>query len=204
MDSVIVGISGGSCSGKSTFTQRLKECYKDDIAIVYQDNYYKKRDDLTLEERSKINYDHPDAFDTERLVEDILKLKEGKSIECPIYDYTIHNRLEDTNTVQPKKIIVLEGILVFAKKELRDLIDIKIFIDADSDERLCRRIKRDTAERGRTIDSVITQYLQTVKPMYNKYISPNKQYADIIIKSGLNDVAYDVISNQINHVLYRS
>ncbi len=201
MDTIIVGIAGGSCSGKSTFTQRLKECYQDDIAIVYQDNYYNKRDDLSLEDRSKINYDHPSAFDTELLIEDIQKLKRGEAIKCPVYDYTIHNRLSNTLLVAPKKIIVLEGILVFHNEELRNLIDMKIFIDADSDERLCRRIRRDTAERGRTIDSVINQYLNTVKPMYNRYVKPTKQYADIIIKSGLNAVAYDVISNQINYIL---
>ena len=201
MDTIIVGIAGGSCSGKSTFTQRLKECYQDDIAIVYQDNYYNKRDDLSLEDRSKINYDHRSAFDTELLIEDIQKLKRGEAIKCPVYDYTIHNRLSNTLLVAPKKIIVLEGILVFHNEELRNLIDMKIFIDADSDERLCRRIRRDTAERGRTIDSVINQYLNTVKPMYNRYVKPTKQYADIIIKSGLNAVAYDVISNQINYIL---
>lgn len=201
MDSLLIGISGGTCSGKSTFTEKLKECFKDDIAIVYQDNYYKSRNDLSLEERSRINYDHPDAFDTELLIRDLTKLKSGEGIDCPVYDYTIHNRTEKTVHVEPKHIIVVEGILIFENHDLRDLIDMKIFIDADSDERLCRRIKRDSAERGRTVESVISQYLKTVKPMYTKYIEPNKQYADIIIKSGLNAVAYDVISNQIHSTL---
>lgn len=201
MNTLIIGIAGGTCSGKSTFTEKLKECFQDEISIVYQDNYYRSRNDLTLEERSKINYDHPDAFDTDLLIKDIMKLKEGVGIDCPIYDYTVHNRTDKTFRVEPKRIIVLEGILIFQNKILRDLVDMKLFIDADSDERLCRRIRRDTVERGRTVDSVITQYLETVKPMYNKYIEPTKHYADIIIKNGLNEVAYDIISNQMKVIL---
>lgn len=201
MSSIIIGITGGSCSGKSTFTEKLKECFKDEIAIVYQDSYYRSRNDLTLEERSAINYDHPSAFDTELLLEDLKQLKSGQAIESPVYDYTVHNRTEKTLHVEPKHIIVLEGILIFQDKRIRDMIDMKIFIDTDSDERLCRRIRRDSTERGRTVDSVISQYLGTVKPMYKKYIEPDKHYADIIIKSGLNEVAYNVISNQIKSIL---
>lgn len=201
MSSIIIGIAGGSCSGKSTFTEKLKECFKDDIAIVYQDSYYRSRNDLTLEERSAINYDHPSAFDTELLLEDLKQLKSGQAIESPVYDYTVHNRTEKTLHVEPKHIIVLEGILIFQDKRIRDMIDMKIFIDTDSDERLCRRIRRDSTERGRTVDSVINQYLGTVKPMYKKYIEPDKHHADIIIKSGLNEVAYNVISNQIKSIL---
>lgn len=201
MSSIIIGITGGSCSGKSTFTEKLKECFKDDIAIVYQDSYYRSRNDLTLEERSAINYDHPSAFDTELLLEDLKQLKSGQAIESPVYDYTVHNRTDKTLHVEPKHIIVLEGILIFQDKRIRDMIDMKIFIDTDSDERLCRRIRRDSTERGRTVDSVINQYLGTVKPMYKKYIEPDKHHADIIIKSGLNEVAYNVISNQIKSIL---
>lgn len=200
MDCIIIGIAGGTGSGKSTFTNRLKSEFGEDVAVVYHDNYY-KRQTIPFEERKKVNYDHPDAFETELLIEHLKMLKQGQAVECPVYDYSIHNRSEETVRIEPRKIILLEGILVLADQRLRDMIDIKIFVEADADERILRRIVRDVKERGRDLDNIVEQYLTTVKPMHYLYVEPTKARADIIINSGLNDVAFDIMRSKISLML---
>lgn len=201
MDCILIGIAGGTGSGKSTFTNRLKDYFGDDVTVIYHDNYYKSRDDMTYEERTKVNYDHPDSLETELLIEHLKMLKEGKSIECPIYDFTQHNRSDKSYTIQPSKIFLIEGILIFSDEKLRDLFDIKIFVEADADERILRRIIRDVKERGRDLNNIMEQYLTTVKPMHALYVEPTKNTADIIINSGMNDVAFDVMRTKIESLL---
>jgi uridine kinase len=200
----IIGIAGGTGSGKSTFTNRLKHIFKDQVTVLYYDNYYRAHDDLPFEERKKINYDHPDAFETDLLLEHLKMLKAGKSIECPVYDYTQHNRSNEVTVVNPSNIILLEGILVLADERLRDQMDIKIFVEADADERILRRVVRDVKERGRDIDNIVDQYLTTVKPMHYVYVEPTKAMADVVINSGMNDVAFDVVSAKIRSVIKKS
>ena len=180
MKTMVIGIAGGTGSGKTTLTKRLKDTFGNDVSVVYHDNYYKAHPNMTYEERAALNYDHPDAFDTELMVEDLRQLCEGKTIHCPVYDYTIHNRSDQTVEVRPTKVVIVEGILIFADKALRDLMDIKIFVDTDADVRILRRILRDVKERGRSLDSVIEQYLTTVKPMHEQFVQPSRQYADIV------------------------
>ncbi|MBQ3559179.1 MAG: uridine kinase [Agathobacter sp.] len=201
MDCIMIGIAGGTGSGKSTFTNRLKEYFGDDVTVIYHDNYYRRRDDMTYEERTKVNYDHPSALETELLIEHLKMLKEGKSVECPIYDFTQHNRSNQTYTIHPSKIFLIEGILIFSDEQLRDLFDIKIFVEADADERILRRVVRDVKERGRDIDNIMEQYLTTVKPMHYLYVEPTKTTADIIINSGMNDVAFDIMRAKIELLL---
>ncbi|MCR5033415.1 MAG: uridine kinase [Lachnospiraceae bacterium] len=198
---VIIGIAGGTGSGKSTFTNRIKDLYGDRVSVLYHDSYYRAQDDLPLEERMKVNYDHPDSLETELLLEHLKALKEGKAIESPVYDYTQHNRAKETVTVEPRDVILLEGILVLADAKLRKLLDIKIFVDTDADERILRRVRRDTLERGRSIQSIIDQYLATVKPMHNKYVEPSKAYADLVVNGGLNDVALDLVATKVAKIL---
>ena len=191
---ITIGIAGGTGSGKTTITQKLQQLFCDSVSVIYHDNYYRAHDDLTYEERTRLNYDHPSSFDTERLYEDVVKLKNGETIQRPVYDYTIHNRSLETVTVTPKPIILLEGILVLENEALRNLMDLKVFVDTDADERIMRRISRDTLERGRSIESVITQYRDTVKPMHDKYVEPTKYTADIIIPwGGENTVGIDML-----------
>lgn len=197
----MIGIAGGTGSGKSTFTNRLKEYFGDDVTVIYHDNYYRRRDEMTYEERTKVNYDHPSALETELLVEHLKKLKDGKSIECPIYDFTQHNRSNKSYTIHPSKIFLIEGILIFSDEQLRDLFDIKIFVEADADERILRRVVRDVKERGRDIDNIMEQYLTTVKPMHALYVEPTKTTADLIINSGMNDVAFDIMRTKIESLL---
>ncbi len=180
----VVGIAGGSASGKTTIVNRIREKFGDDIVVISHDSYYKAHNDLSYDERSRLNYDHPSSFDTELLIEDIKKLKRGEEIDIPVYDYAIHNRSDQTVHVAPKPVIILEGILILENKELRDLMDVKVFVDTDADERLMRRIRRDTIERARSVDSVLTQYADTVKPMHEQFIEPSKKYADLIIPRG--------------------
>ena len=180
----VVGIAGGSASGKTTIVNRIREKFGDDIVVISHDSYYKAHYDLSYDERSRLNYDHPSSFDTELLIEDVKKLKSGKEIDIPVYDYAIHNRSDQTVHVVPKPVILLEGILILENKELRDLMDVKVFVDTDADERLMRRIRRDTIERARSVDSVLSQYAQTVKPMHEQFIEPSKKYADLIIPRG--------------------
>ena len=201
MDCIMIGIAGGTGSGKSTFTNRIKERFGDDVTVIYHDNYYRRRDDMTYEERTKVNYDHPSSLETDLLIEHLKMLKEGKSIECPVYDFTQHNRSNETYTIQPSKIFLIEGILIFSDEQLRDLFDIKIFVEADADERILRRIVRDVKERGRDLDNIMEQYLTTVKPMHYLYVEPTKTTADIIINSGMNDVAFDIMRAKIELLL---
>lgn len=202
MDTMIIGIAGGTGSGKTTLTQHLKDHFGENVSVVYHDNYYKAHPNMPYEERCKLNYDHPDAFDTDLMVEDLKTLCAGQTIHCPVYDYTIHNRSKDTVEVRPTKVVIVEGILIFHPKELRDLMDIKIFVDTDADVRILRRILRDVKERGRSLDSVISQYLNTVKPMHQQFVQPSRQYADIVVlDGGHNLVALDMITQRIkSHV----
>ncbi len=180
----IVGIAGGTASGKTTIVRRIKEKFGDDIVVINHDSYYKAHDDLSYEDRSRLNYDHPESFDTDLMISDVKKLKDNQEIDMPVYDYTIHNRSDATVHVVPKKVIIVEGILILENKELRDLMDIKVFVETDADERLMRRIRRDMVERARSIESILNQYSETVKPMHEQFVEPSKKYADIIIPRG--------------------
>lgn len=202
-NSVVIGISGGSGSGKTTVAENLlKRIGDQNILLIKQDYYYKENSHLSLEERSDLNYDCPDAFDTELMIEQVKQLVENQFIEQPRYDFTIHNRYPQRIRVEPRKIILIEGILILHDERLRNLMDIKVFVDAESDIRLLRRVLRDTHERGRTLDSITEQYLETVRPMYEKYIHPTKKYADIIIpKGGFNQIAIDILVAKINSYL---
>ncbi len=198
MDTMIIGIAGGTGSGKTTLTRKLQDTFRDDVSVVYHDNYYKKHTGMTYEERAALNYDHPDAFDTALMVADLKKLAAGEAIRCPVYDYTIHNRSEETVEVLPTKVVIVEGILIFADPALRELMDVKIFVDTDADVRILRRILRDVKERGRSLDSVISQYLTTVKPMHEQFVQPSRQYADIVVlEGGRNLVALDMIVQRV-------
>lgn len=204
-DICIIGIAGGSASGKTTIVNKLKEMFADDVELISHDCYYKAHDDMPYEERTKLNYDHPSSFDTDRMIEDIKALKRGETIYRPVYDFSIHNRVPETVKVEPKKVILIEGILIFENKELRDLMDIKIFVDADADERLMRRIVRDMKYRGRTIESIISQYQTTVKPMHEEFVEPSKKYADIIIpRGGENQAAMDILKGHLNIMLNKN
>ena len=183
MGSIIIGIAGGTGSGKSTFTNRIKEEFGDRVCVVYYDNYYKAHDDMSFEERKLINYDHPDSFETDLLVEHLHKLKEGIPIRCPVYDYTIHNRTDRTIEIKPADVII------------------KIYVDADADERILRRVIRDVKERGRDVEGIAMQYLTTVKPMHYAFVEPTKYTADLVINSAYNDVAFDVIRVKIETLL---
>ena len=195
---LVIGIAGGTGSGKTTITRRIMQEFGGDVSVVYHDNYYKRHDDLTYEERTKLNYDHPNAFDTPLLIEHLEALKAGEPVECPVYDYTVHNRSEKTVTIRPAKVIVVEGILIFAEPELCRRMDIKIFVDTDADVRILRRILRDTRDRGRDLESIVTQYLTTVKPMHELFVEPSKRNADIIIpEGGHNQVAVDFVMERI-------
>ena len=201
MGSIIIGIAGGTGSGKSTFTNRIKEEFGDRVSVIYYDNYYKAHDDMSFEERKLINYDHPDSFETDLLVEHLHKLKEGIPIQCPVYDYTIHNRTDRTIEIKPADVIIIEGILVLYDRRLSDMMDIKIFVDADADERILRRVIRDVKERGRDVEGIAMQYLTTVKPMHYAFVEPTKYTADLVINSAYNDVAFDVIRVKIETLL---
>lgn len=201
MDCIIIGIAGGTGSGKSTFTNRLRDRFGDNITVIYHDNYYKRHDDIPFEERKKLNYDHPDALETDLLIEHIKRLRNGESVECPVYDYTVHNRSDKTVRIDPRKIILIEGILLLADPRLRSLLDIKIYVEADADQRILRRILRDVKERGRDIDNIVEQYLTTVKPMHYLYVEPTRATADIVINSGMNDVAFDIVQSKIRLML---
>ncbi len=201
-DILVVGIAGGSASGKTTVVNKVKEFFGDNITVIGHDNYYKAHDDMTYEERTHLNYDHPNAFDTERMIEDVKKLKEGRTVEIPIYDYSVHNRSDRTQTVTPQRVVVLEGILLLYDAALRDLMDVKIFVDAPADERLVRRIKRDMAERERSLQSVLSQYQDTVRPMHEQFVEPTKAYADVIIpRGGDNHVGIGILRSFLEQKL---
>lgn len=198
---IVIGVSGGSASGKTTVANRIKEACHNSVELLSHDFYYLPHDELPIEERAKLNYDHPNAFDTERLIRDIRMLKQGIAVERPVYSYTKHTRLEETVRVNPAKVIIVEGFMIFENAELRSLLDIKVFVDTDADERLIRRILRDVNERGRSLESVIRQYTETVKPMHELFVEPYKKYADIIIpRGGMNDVAIDMLIHRINAI----
>lgn len=202
MEVFVIGIAGGTGSGKSTLTRNIAERFGDRITVLRHDDYYKAHSDLTYEERAALNYDHPDAFDTSLLVCHLAALKRGECVECPIYDYTVHNRSAKTRTVAPTPVILLEGLLILEDRALRELLDLKIYVDTDADVRILRRIVRDVKKRARTLESVVTQYLTTVKPMHEAFIEPSKKYADIIIpEGGKNPVAYGMIIDRIDKQL---
>ncbi|MDN7240403.1 uridine kinase [Planococcus sp. N028] len=200
---VVIGIAGGSGSGKTSVTNSIYEVFKENsVVVIEQDYYYKDQSDLAFEERLKTNYDHPLAFDTDLLIEHINTLLERKPIQKPVYNYAIHTRSEETVLIEPKDVIILEGILVLEDVRLRELMDIKLFVDTDADLRIIRRLLRDINERGRTIDSVIDQYLKVVRPMHNQFIEPTKRYADVIIpEGGQNEVAIDLMVTKIKTIL---
>lgn len=200
---LLIGITGGTGSGKSTVAKSIcKSLPKQNVVIIEQDSYYKDQSHLTPEERINTNYDHPFAFDTELLISHLKILMDNKSIDKPLYDFTVHNRRKETQRVEPKDVIILEGILILDSPEIRKLLDIKIFVDTDADVRIVRRIVRDMKERGRSLDSVIKQYMDVVKPMHNEFIEPTKRYADIIIpEGGYNRVAIDIMVAKIKSIL---
>ena len=194
----ILAVAGGSASGKSSIVKLLAKEFENDLVVIGHDNYYKAHDDLAFEDRVGLNYDHPKAFDNDLFYNDLNKLLDGNDIEMPLYDYTIHTRSKQTKKISPKKIILIEGILVLYDKKIREITDTKVFVDADSDVRLKRRILRDTKERGRSIESCLTQYIEQVKPMHEKYVEPSKKYADIIIPRGAkNTKGIEILSKHI-------
>ena len=199
MDKVmVIGIAGGTGSGKTTITRKLMQRFGHEVSVIYHDNYYKAHHNMPYEERAKLNYDQPDAFDTDQLIEAVRALKKGRSVVCPVYDYSIHDRSEKTITVKPARVIIVEGILIFENKELCELLDIKVFCDADADVRILRRIVRDVRDRGRSLESVVNQYLSTVKPMHEKYVEPSKRNADIIVpEGGHNKVALELLMERV-------
>ena len=201
MESIIIGIAGGSGSGKSTFTNRVKKYFGDDVTVIYHDNYYRRQDGIPFEKRVTVNYDHPDSLETDLLVEHLKQLKEGKTVECPVYDYNQHNRSDEVIKIGPKPVILVEGILLLADERIRDLLEIKVYVEADADERILRRILRDVEERGRDLHGIIDQYLATVKPMHYMYVEPTRAKADIVINSGKNDVAFDLFVSKITQLL---
>ena len=201
----IIGIAGGSASGKTTVVRKLKERFTGQIQVLGHDNYYRAHDDMPFSQRCQLNYDHPDAFETELLVEALQALKAGRPIECPVYDYTIHDRSDKTVTIKPAKVIIVEGILIFQDIELCKEMDIKLFVDTDADVRILRRIVRDVRDRGRSLESVVDQYLTTVKPMHEQFVEPSKRNADIIIpEGGHNVVALDMVIERVRAHLERS
>lgn len=197
-DIIVIGIAGGTGSGKTTITRKIVQHFGGDVSVIYHDNYYKAHHNMSYAERAKLNYDHPDAFDTELLIEDLKKLRRGEAVQCPTYDYTVHDRSDRTVTVKPAKVIVVEGILIFQSIELCRLMDIKIYVDTDADVRILRRIVRDVRDRGRSLDSVVNQYLTTVKPMHEQFVEPSKRKADIIIpEGGHNQVALEMVLERV-------
>ncbi|GGE43074.1 uridine kinase [Pullulanibacillus camelliae] len=200
---IIIGVAGGSGSGKTTVANEISRSFPNQsIALIEQDAYYKAHDEKSMEERQKINYDHPLAFDHDLLIEHLIKLKNFEPIEKPVYDYTVHTRSDKIIPIEPKDVIILEGILILEDERLRDLMDIKVYVDTDSDLRIIRRLIRDTSDRGRTMDSVIDQYITVVRPMHNQFIEPTKRYADIIIpEGGQNVVAIDLMVTKIRSIL---
>ena len=197
-DIMILGIAGGTGSGKTTITRKLVQSFGGDVSVIHHDNYYKAHHDMPYEERAKLNYDHPDSFDTELLVEALKELKKGHTVTCPVYDYTIHDRTDRTVTIRPTRVIIVEGILIFESRELCEQMDIKIFVDTDADVRILRRIVRDVRDRGRSLESVINQYLNTVKPMHEQFVEPSKRRADIIIpEGGHNQVALEMVVERV-------
>ena len=195
---LVIGIAGGTGSGKTTLMNNLIAQFAGNVTVLSHDNYYKRHDEMTYEERCLLNYDEPAALETDLMARHLDQLRHGEAIDCPVYDFTQHNRSDETIRIEPKKVIIVEGILIFENEPLRELMDIRIFVDTDADVRLCRRIKRDVNKRGRSLESVLTQYQETVKPMHEKYVEPSKKYASIIVpEGGKNFVALDMIMGRI-------
>jgi len=205
MASFVIGVAGGSGSGKTTVVRRIVDSLgPEEVTLLDHDRYYRDRNDLRLEERAALNYDHPHALETDLLVQHVRELKAGRAVDVPQYDFTRHARLSETTTFQPRRALIVEGILVFTDPALRDLMDIKVFVDTDSDTRFIRRLRRDVAERGRTMESVIDQYQHTVKPMHLEFVEPSKRYADVIIPlGGHNTVAVELLLTMLRSVASR-
>lgn len=203
MKVTVIGVAGGSGSGKSTLVKKLQEAFgEEEVSTLCHDYYYKEHSDLSYEQRTKLNYDHPQAFDTDMMVEHIRSLKSNLPIERPVYSFVEHNRTQERVTVCPSKVVIIDGILIFENRELRELMDIKVYVDTDADVRLARRILRDVCNRGRSMESVIEQYLSTVKPMHEEFVEPSKRYADVIIpEGGFNSVAVDVLIQSIRSLI---
>ena len=198
MNTIFIGIAGGTGSGKTTLTEHLAQRFGSDISVVHHDNYY-KRQNCSFAERCRQNYDHPDAFDTDLMVQQLKELKAGHAIRCPVYSYTDHNRTDETVLIQPAPVVIVEGILIFHDPQLRKLMDIRIFVETDADVRILRRALRDVEERGRSMQSVVQQYLTTVKPMHEQFVEPTRKYADIVVlEGGHNLVALDLIMQRIS------
>ena len=197
-DIMVIGIAGGTGSGKTTITRRLIQAFGEEVSVVHHDNYYKAHHEMPYEERAKLNYDHPNAFDTDLMLRHIRQLKQGKSIQCPVYDYSIHDRTDKTVLIRPTRVIIVEGILIYESLELCREMDIKIYVDTDADVRILRRIVRDVRDRGRSLESVINQYLATVKPMHEQFVEPSKRRADVIIpQGGHNQVALEMVIERV-------
>ncbi len=205
MNTIVIGVAGGTGSGKTTLARRLREQFGEhEVTVLNHDSYYKRHDEMPYEERCLLNYDHPDAFDTDLMVEHLKQLKSGQAVQCPTYDYTQHNRAKETVTLRPAPVILVEGILIFCSPELCSEMDIKVFVDADADVRILRRIIRDVKKRGRTLDSVVSQYLTTVKPMHEQFVEPSKRKADLIIpQGGKNQVALEMLIQRVSAHLAR-
>ena len=197
-DVMVIGIAGGTGSGKTTITKKLMQRFGGDVSVIYHDNYYKAHHNMSYEERAKLNYDHPDSFDTDLLIQAVKDLKAGRSVICPVYDYTIHDRSDKVIEVKPARVIIVEGILIFQSRELCRQMDIKIYVDTDADVRILRRIVRDVRDRGRSLESVVNQSLSTVKPMHEQFVEPSKRNADIIIpEGGHNQVAMEMVMERV-------
>ncbi len=201
MKPYIIGIAGGSGSGKSTFADRLKKAFPNHISLISCDNYYLPHNELPLEERAHLNYDAPEALEFDLMVRHLEQLKNGQAALCPVYDFTQHTRSDRVTKIEPRPIILIDGILIFHDEALRECMDLKIYVETDADERILRRARRDMLERGRDLDSVIDQYLTTVKPMHNTYVKPTKVFADIILNGGKNEQAFVLVKTQIEQLL---
>ena len=201
MKPYIIGVAGGSGSGKSTFSHRIRDAFPTQVSLISCDNYYLPHDELPIEQRAHLNYDAPEALEFDLMVNHLEQLKSGQAALCPVYDFTKHTRSDKVTKIEPRPIILIDGILIFHDKALRECMDLKIYVETDADERILRRARRDMVERGRDLDSVIDQYLSTVKPMHNTYVKPTKIFADIILNGGKNDQAFNLVKNQIEKLL---
>lgn len=206
MKTIIIGIAGGTGSGKTTLTEKLRDHFgANEVSVLNHDSYYKRHDELPFAERCKLNYDHPDAFDNDLLIEHLRELKAGRAIDCPVYDYADHNRSSEVQHIEPAPVLIVEGILPLAEPELCKLFDYKIYVDTDADERILRRLVRDVKERGRSLDSVIDQYLTTVKPMHEAFVEPSKRNADIIVPNGgENTAAVEMLAHHIRNLIEKA
>lgn len=202
MNSVyVIGIAGGSGSGKSTFAARLREQFPDSVALISCDNYYRAHDDIPLEERRKLNYDAPEALEFDLMVSHLQALKRGEAVDCPVYDFTLHNRSDKVLSIEPKPVIIVDGILILSDPALRETFDLRIYVETDADERILRRARRDMEVRGRHIDDIMEQYLTTVKPMHEQYVEPSKKHADLILNGGMNPVALEIVAGRVRDFL---